>query len=80
MLGEPDGHDPRTPELDKNLVVVGRIEPHGDVAGPLLSQEVDATQKGPTSFSAKTSCTVPFGCCEVTIPSLQTLALFTYKA
>ena len=46
MLGEPDGHDPRTPELDKNLVVVGRIEPHGDVAGPLLSQEVDATQKG----------------------------------
>ena len=47
MLGEYDRHETRTSELHQDLGAVGRLEHHGDVACPLLIQEVDEAQKDP---------------------------------
>ena len=47
MLGVCDRCDPRTPELSEDLVIIGWVETHGDVAGSLLIQEVDASQEDP---------------------------------
>ena len=47
MLVQRDRRDPRTPEIDEDLVVLGWVESHGNVSGPLLMQEVDVSQENP---------------------------------
>ena len=47
LLGEGYRRDPRNSELSQDLVVVSWVETHGDIACPLLIQEVDASQEDP---------------------------------
>ena len=65
MLGECDRCDLRTPELSEDLVVIGWVEAHVDVAGSLLIQEVVASKEDPGIRPRTTSCTVAIGCLEL---------------
>ena len=47
LLGEGYRRDPRITEFSQDLVVVSWVEAHGDIAGPLLIQEVGASQEDP---------------------------------